>query len=129
MSVKIAQGLAIAASVVLMIYAVDATAKETRTGGFLKIDTITRGTVFGGSEVVLSTAAFFVSTTQRSLLISALLIANGIVMTVGGIIATESHIPINVAPGPYVFLSAGLWVLSLGIAKSILARVVKSAQR
>jgi hypothetical protein len=37
-------------------------------------------------------------------------------MTVGGIMAIESHIPINVAPGPYIFLSAELWVLSLGIA-------------
>jgi hypothetical protein len=36
-----------------MIYAADVAAKETRTGGFLKIDTITRGAMFGGSAVVL----------------------------------------------------------------------------
>jgi hypothetical protein len=86
-----AQGLAIAATVVLLIYATDAATKEAGTDGFLKIDTITRGAVFGGSAVVLSTAAFFVSTRQRSLLVSALLIVNGIVMTVGGIMATESY--------------------------------------
>jgi hypothetical protein len=53
-SVRIAQGLAIRTSVVLMIYAADAGAKEDETRGFLKIDTITRVAVFGGSVVARS---------------------------------------------------------------------------
>lgn len=86
--------------------------------GFLPIDVATGGIVFGLSTISFSTAAFFISLRQRSLIVSALLVASGIVITIHGVIEARNLAVIYV-PGPILGVIFGLWVLALGIAKSM----------
>ena len=76
MAVRLAQAFVIAALILLLIYGADASGTNTteEKTGFIPLDTMTRGIVFGGGAVVLSTAAFFVSLNERSMLVSILLI-------------------------------------------------------
>ncbi len=85
---------------------------------FLPIDVATGGIVFGLSTISFSTAAFFISLRQRSLVISALLVASGIVITIHGVIETR-NLTVIYLPGPILGVIFGLWVLALGIAKSM----------
>jgi hypothetical protein len=134
MAVRLAQAFVIAALILLLIYGADASgtsATEEKTG-FIPLDTMTRGIVFGGGAVVLSTAAFFVSLNERSMLVSILLIINGILMAIGGVIVVLlENRPMSVAAytGPIVVLVLALWVLALGIIKLVRRKkeTVKSA--
>lgn len=85
---------------------------------FLPIDVATAGIVFGLSTISFSTAAFFISLRQRSLVISALLVASGIVITIHGVIETR-NLAVIYLPGPILGVIFGLWVLALGIVKSM----------
>jgi hypothetical protein len=79
-----------------------------------------RGIIFGLSTIAFSTTVFFISLRQRSLLVSALLISSGIVITIHGVIETRNLVVIYF-PGPILGVMFGLCVLALGIAKSIKA--------
>jgi hypothetical protein len=85
---------------------------------FLPVDVATGGIVFGLSTISFSTAAFFISLRKRSLLVSALLVASGIVITAHGVIETR-NLTIVYVPGPILGVIFGLWVLALGVAKGI----------
>ena len=85
---------------------------------FLPIDVATGGIVSGLSTISFSTAAFFISLRQRSLVVSALLVASGIVITIHGVIETR-NLAVIYLPGPILGVIFGLWVLTLGIAKSM----------
>jgi hypothetical protein len=85
---------------------------------FLPIDVATGGIVFGLSTISFSTAAFFISLSKRSHLVAALLIASGIVITTHGVIETR-NLTIIYIPGPILGVMFGVWVLALGIVKSI----------
>lgn len=135
MAIRLAQAFAIAALILLLIYGADAggtsTTEEKKTG-FIPLDTMTRGILFGGGAVVLSTAAFFVSLNERSMLVSILLIINGILMAIGGIMVVILENRPTVAAeytGPIVVLVLALWVLALGIIKLVRRKkeTVKSA--
>ena len=119
MSLRLAEAFSIIALVLLLIYGADAASKGANGGGFLPIDTMVRGIIFGGTAVALSTAAFFVSIGQRSLLVSALLIVNGILIAIGGAMALEAKSMNAASAGPYIVLGLGLWVISLGIVKTV----------
>lgn len=84
----------------------------------LPVDVATGGIVFGLSTISFSTAAFFISLRKRSLLVSALLVASGIVITAHGVIETR-NLTIVYVPGPILGVIFGLWVLALGVAKGI----------
>jgi hypothetical protein len=84
----------------------------------LPLDVATGGIVFGLSTISFSTTAFFISLRQRSLLVSVLLVASGIVITIHGVIDTR-NLTVVYLPGPILDVIFGLWVLALGIAKSI----------
>jgi hypothetical protein len=132
--IRVAQGLVIAALALLLIYAADAGAASAFTNqsgvlqerGFLPIDHMTRGILFGGGAIALSTTAFFVSWKQRSLLVAALLVTNGILATIGGVMPLLrsdgfSHETTMVANGAvFITLGLGLWVIALGIAKFVM---------
>jgi hypothetical protein len=144
--IRVAQGLVIAALALLLIYGADAGAASAFTNqsgapqerAFLPIDHMTRGILFGGGAIVLSTAAFFVSWKQKSPLIAALLVTNGILATIGGIMpllktngfGQETTMVANV--GPLIVLGLGLWVIALGIAKFVMqakAMEIKSKEQ
>jgi hypothetical protein len=132
MAIRLAQAFAIAALILLLIYGADAGSGSEAGGetGFLPLDTMTRGIVFGGTAVALSTAAFFVSLNERSMLVSILLIINGILIAVGGVMALGSRFMMTAeSTGGYAVLGLGLWVIALGIVKLVKTRkeTVKAA--
>ncbi len=67
---------------------------------------------------ILADAAFGISWGQKSVLISALLLISGTLVTVNAIIATRNF-SILVFPGPIIGVILGLVLLALGIAKSL----------
>lgn len=104
--VRVAEGLSIAALILLLIYGVDAAVGQGKTG-FLPMDEMARGIAFGGGAVALSIAAFFVSLKERSNITSILLLVNGILIIIGGIIAS----------GALSVIGMGVVVLAMGIIK------------
>lgn len=106
----IAKGLAGAAFILALVDAVWSSS--------LPVDVATGGIVFGLSTITFSTTAFFIPLRKRSLLVSALLVASGIVITMHGVIETR-NLAVIYLPGPILSVVFGLWVLALGVAKSI----------
>jgi hypothetical protein len=106
----IAKGLAGAAFILALVDAVWSSS--------LPVDVATGGIVFGLSTITFSTTAFFISLRKKSLLVSALLVASGIVITMHGVIETR-NLAVIYLPGPILSVVFGLWVLALGVAKSI----------
>lgn len=128
MAVRVAQGLVIASLVILIIYGADEGAARGEGTGFLGLDAMTRGIAFGVPPIALSTAAFFVSMREKSTLVSALLIVNGVLIIIGGAMAASASIARGEpGMGGYGVLGAGIWILALGIIKSIRARAVRTA--
>ena len=102
---RLAQGLAIAATIAILI----------NTFGGLPPTPLRL--LFAVTGVLLAAAAFGVSWGQKSVLISALLLISGTFVTVNAIIAARSF-SIFVFPGPIIGVILGLVLLALGIAKS-----------
>jgi hypothetical protein len=103
---RLAQGLAIAATIAILI----------NTFGGLPPTPVRL--LFAVTGVLLAAAAFGVSWGQKSVIISALLLISGTLVTVNAIIATRSF-SILVFPGPIIGVILGLVLLTLGIAKSL----------
>lgn len=132
--IRVAEGLVIAALALLLIYGVDAGAAATMTSrfgvpqdqGFLPIDPVTRAVLFAGGAASLSTAAFFVSWKKKSIFIPALLVANGILAAVEGMVpilessALGQEMAMISDASPYIGLGLGLWIAALGIAKFVM---------
>ena len=104
---RLAQGLAIAATIAILI----------NTFGGLPPTPVRL--LFAVTGVLLAAAAFGVSWGQKSVLISALLLISGTFVTVNAIIAARSF-SILVFPGPIIGVILGLVLLALGIAKSLI---------
>ncbi len=132
--IRVAEGLVIAALALLLVYGADAGAAATMTSqfgvpqdrGFIPIDPMTRAVLFGGVAASLSTAAFFVSWNKKSIFIPALLVANGILATVVGMVpilessALGQEMATMSGASPYIGLGLGLWIAALGIAKFVM---------
>jgi hypothetical protein len=103
---RLAQGLAIAATIAILI----------NTFGGLPPTPVRL--LFAVTGVLLAAAAFGVSWGQKSVLISALLLISGTLVTVNAIIATRNF-SILVFPGPIIGVILGLVLLALGIAKCL----------
>ena len=103
---RLAQGLAIAATIAILI----------NTFGGLPPTPVRL--LFAVTGVLLAAAAFGVSWGQKSVLISALLLISGTLVTANAIMATR-NISILVFPGPIIGVILGLVLLALGIAKSL----------
>ena len=59
------------------------------------------------SAIVLATAAFIVSSKQRSFLVAGLLAASGVILMISGLIAT-GYLSVIVFPGPILGVIFGL---------------------
>ena len=85
MKARLALGLVILSLFLLIVYGADEGAKQgNEEGGFLHLDVMVRGIGFGGTAVVLSTVAFFISIKERATLVSILLLFNGVLIIIGG---------------------------------------------
>lgn len=91
---------------------------DALAGGSLPLDVATGGIVFGLTTIAFSTTAFFISLKNKSVLVSALLVASGIVITLHGVTETR-NLTIIYFPGPILGFLFGLWVIALGIVKSV----------
>jgi hypothetical protein len=103
---RLAHGLAIAATIAILINAV------------LGISPTQVRLLFAGTGILLAAAAFGVSWGQKSVLISVLLLIGGALLSVNETIYTINF-SILVIPGPIIGVILGLVVLGLGITKSI----------
>jgi hypothetical protein len=103
---RLAQGLAIAATIAILI------------NTFAGLPPTPVRLLFAVTGVLLAAAAFGVSWGQKSVLISSLLLISGTLVTVNAIIATRNF-SILVFPGPLIGVILGLVLLALGIAKSL----------
>ena len=72
----------------------------------------------GIGAIVLATAAFVVSSKQKSLLVSGLLAASGVTGIIAGMINTE-FFTVIMFPGPILGAIIGVVILGLGVAKGI----------
>jgi di/tricarboxylate transporter len=121
LTTRFAKGLAIAALIMFLISGVDVATNAAGGGDLLPLSSMVRGMIFGFGAVALSTAAFFVSTNERSILVSILLIVTGTLMAVAGMVSTRG-LTLITFPGPIIFLFLGFWIIALGIVKSIITR-------
>ena len=103
---RLAQGLAIAATIAILINALPG------------ISPTQVRLLFAGTGILLAAAAFGVSWGQKSALISVLLLISGALLAVNETIYTINF-SILVIPGLIFGVILGLVVLGLGIAKSI----------
>ncbi len=110
----LAQGLAIVASILVLLKA---------SNGFSIFAISGLDMILGLSIIIFSTAAFFVSWKERSILISALLIMNGVLYMIPAVIAT-GYFKFITIPGPIIGVFFGSWMLALGIAKSVRTKMV-----
>jgi len=110
--VRVAEGLIIAALILLLIYGVDATLGKGKTY-FLPIDEFSRGMIFGAGAIALSIIAFIVSLKMKSNITSILLIINGILVLIGSM----STLLNNPSSTGYGVLATGVIILILGIVK------------
>ena len=114
-SYSIANILVITSLVLLLIYGADVALKNFNTGGFIPLDIITRGIIFGGIAVALSIIAFIISIREKSFFVSTLLIINGIIMIIGGLViafniinSSENALLISIVSG-IIVTSLGIW--------------------
>ena len=101
----------IASLILLLSYGTDVILENFNEKGFLPLDTVTRGIIFGGIAVALSIIAFIISIREKSFFISTLLLINGMIITFNIIKSSENAFIISII--------SGIIVTSLGIYKKI----------
>jgi hypothetical protein len=80
------------------------------------------------STVMLATAAFIISSKQRSFPVAGLLAATGVIGMIPGLIAFSNENLIIRFPGPILGITCGLLIFGLGVAMGIrTVRAVKVA--
>lgn len=107
---KVGQGLAIAALALIIIYVF---------GEGIVPRQETRAFIFATSGMILSVLALAVAPRQKSILLSALLVVNGIILTIDGLIVTR-NLTVVYFPGPAIGFVFAVIVLALGITKSMM---------
>ena len=115
-SYSIANIFVIISLVLLLIYGADVALKNFNAEGFLPFDTVTRGIIFGGISVTLSIIAFIISIREKSFFILTLLIVNGIIMIIGGLVIAFNIIKSS-ENALLISIVSGIIVTSLGICK------------
>lgn len=81
--------------------------------------------VFGTTATVLGISAFIVSWRQGCYLTTGLLVASGIIYTIGSLLTTLYLIGL-VIPGPILGVISGLGMLGLGIARVVRAQITST---
>lgn len=114
---RVAQGLAIVALALIFVYVF---------GEGIVPRQETRAFVFATSGMILSVAAFAVAPRQKSILLSALLVVNGIILTIYGLIVTR-NLTVVYFPGPAIGFVFAVIVLVLGIAKSAMTAMASNS--
>ena len=119
--------LIIISLVLLLSYGTDVILKNFNGEGFLLMDTITRGIVFGGIAVAFSIIAFILSLREKLFIVSTFLIVNGIIMITGGVLIAFNIIKSS-ENALLISLISGIIVISLGIWKKVGFRNIVSGK-
>lgn len=117
-SYSLANILIIISLVLLLSYGTDVILKNFNAEGFLLMDTITRGIVFGGIAVAFSIIAFILSLREKLFIVSTFLIVNGIIMITGGLLIAFNIIKSS-ENALLISMISGIIVISLGIWKKV----------
>lgn len=110
----LAQGMVMVAFILVLLNA---------AGGSSIFATPRLGMILGLSAILLSAAAFLASWKDRSVVISALLVATGVLFMMPAVIAT-GYFKFITIPGPILGVIFGSLILALGIAKGIRRKMV-----
>ncbi len=119
--------LIIISLVLLLSYGTDVILKNFNGEGFLLMDTITRGIVFGGIAVAFSIIAFILSLREKLFIVSTFLIVNGIIMITGGLLIAFNIIKSS-ENALLISMITGIIVISLGIWKKVGFRNIVSGK-
>jgi hypothetical protein len=119
--------LIIISLVLLLSYGTDVILKNFNGEGFLLMDTITRGIVFGGIAVAFSIIAFILSLREKLFIVSTFLIVNGIIMITGGLLIAFNIIKSS-ENALLISMITGIIVISLGIWKKVGLRNIVSGK-
>jgi hypothetical protein len=120
---KLSQGLAIGALVLSILYFGNGVQGPGR--GFLPITPqtfILSNAVFLFGTTALSIVAFSISVRTKSVLVSALMTANGALVTIFGIISTR-NLTLLFFPGPIIPFIFGVGLLAIGLTRSAITGV------
>ncbi len=90
MSISIPHVISGISIILLVIYGVDVISSGGSGEGFLPLDSMTRGIVFGFPPIILSIIAFFISKKPPYKGLGIMLIVTGILIIIGGIISITS---------------------------------------
>ena len=119
--------LIIISLVLLLSYGTDVILKNFNGEGFLLMDTITRGIVFGGIAVAFSIIAFILSLREKLFIVSTFLIVNGLIMITGGLLIAFNIIKSS-ENALLISMISGIIVISLGIWKKVGFRNIVSGK-
>jgi hypothetical protein len=109
---------------VAIIFSTDSGQTTEDSRGFLPLDERTRGTVFGGSAVIMSIIAFVIARKERSSIISILLFVNGGLIIVG-ILAVSGELGITSLVST---IAMGIILVGLGVWKVFIDRRAPTTQ-
>jgi hypothetical protein len=124
---SLANILIIISLVLLLSYGTDVILNNFNGEGFLLMDTITRGIVFGGIAVAFSIIAFILSLREKLFIVSTFLIVNGIIMITGGLLIAFNIIKSS-ENALLISMISGIIVISLGISKKVGSRNIVSGK-
>lgn len=115
-----AEIMVIAGMVILLIYILDAMVGEGETG-FLPMTVEERGRTFGTSSMILFFVSFGVGYKERSVLLTSLLIAGGVLMGTSVLVASAmSEGGLSEAPIAFIaVIIVGYIIMALGILRII----------
>ena len=109
---------------VAIIFSTDSGQTTEDSRGFLQLDERTRGTVFGGSAVIMSIIAFVIARKERSSIVSILLFVNGGLIIVG-ILAVSGELGITSLVST---IAMGIILVGLGVWKVFIDRRAPTTQ-
>lgn len=109
---------------VAIIFSTDSGQTTEDSRGFLPLDERTRGTVFGGSAVIMSIIAFVIARKERSSIIPILLFVNGGLIIVG-ILAVSGELGITSLVST---IAMGIILVGLGVWKVFIDRRAPTTQ-
>jgi hypothetical protein len=109
---------------VAIIFSTDSGQTTEDSRGFLPLDERTRGTVFGGSAVIMSIIAFVIARKERSSIVSILLFVNGGLIIVG-ILAVSGDLGITSLVST---IAMGIILVGLGVWKVFIDRRAPTTQ-
>ena len=115
---RTSEALAIIAMVLLLTYIADVSIAHSNRKGFLPMNAAQRGTIFGGTSIILFIGSFTIGFSEKSKITTVLLIAGGALigtsvlassaMAKGGLAGIQSSF-VGVIVAGYIIMALGIF--------------------